>query len=219
MDDDTRARFEELDKRLTAVDKRIDDLKWGAGLVAGLVGLIIGIGAVNFTAEKTSLREFQKDMKTELGHLEAQPDVELLGLNRASLKNQTVVGKIVVPPAKESGRKDGQDDRSNAQLLLDFHIRNKGDGRSGSMYVKLYTGEGIPLGRLSADEPTYKYEDAVNPNQLDPSEIPGKFASHWNMTFEIANRVVPKKGDYPALIKIFYGRGKVSEAPITLRIE
>jgi len=211
MDDDVKARLEGLDEKVSAVDKRIGDVRWGVNLAFGLIGFVVALalvlGTLNLKAEKDGLQEFRKEVKTEIGRGEASPDVELIGANRRPLADQTVVGKLA------------KDEAGNSVLTLPYFIRNSGDGLTGRMYLKLYTRDGIPLVGESADEPNYKYELAINPDQLNPNELPGKYEAQWVTRVSFGKDPGPARGSHPALIKVYYGKGRVARAPITIRID
>ena len=208
MDDDVKSRFEESDKRYAALEKRFDDLKWYFGGVTTLFTIGFSVLTVvlswNYNSEKTALREFQKDLKADLGKIELPPDLELVGVNGSSLYGQDV-------PAKLQVDKDG-----DHFVSISYFLRNMGEGATGPMFVKLYTNDPIRLDNLSTDESKFKYEAYISPSRLDPPDIPGKFSSHWFHSFFLPDKQTLKEGRHPSMIKVFYGKGRIAQANITL---
>ena len=62
------------------------------------------------------------------------------------------------------------------------------------------------------------YETAIPPSNLSVSEIPGKFSTQWFHRISIENGAIPPPGSYPAMIKVFYGKGKVAQAPVLISV-
>src|SRR5262245_4162728 len=85
-------RFGELDKRYAAVEKRMDDVKWLIGSLAGLFTVLFGVMTLvlswNYNNERTALREFQRELREDLGRTQPQADLELLGSNGQTLAGQ-----------------------------------------------------------------------------------------------------------------------------------
>jgi hypothetical protein len=210
MDHDIQARFDELDKRLATTDKRFDDIKWYMGGFATFVTFAFGLLTIlmswNFSNERTSLREFQRDLRADLGKVEVPPELELLGVDGSPLANQEL-------EAQFDKDKDG-----NSRLVINHFLRNTGNSLTGPMYVKIYASEPIRLGNRSTDEPKFKFETPILPSSLDPSEIPGKYATEWWHKIYLHNQVMPGPGKYPMLVKVFYGKGKVVQAPFILAV-
>ena len=211
MDDDIKSRFDETDKRYATLEKRFDDIKWYFSGVASLftVGfsVLVLILSWNYGSERASLREFQKDLKAELGKLESPPEMELLGLNGSVLAGQDVAGGLFVS------------EKGEHFLRISHLLKNRGDSSSGRLFVKLYTRESIPLGNVSTDEPRYKYETYIAPAHLDPNELPGKFASQLYYTFFLPGTPGLKEGRHPALLKVYFGKGRVAQADITIVVQ
>ena len=210
MENDVKSRFEESEKRYAALEKRFDDLKWYFGGVTTLFTIGFSILTVvlswNYNSEKAGLREFQKDLKADLGKIESSADLELLGLNKTSLSGQDVSARLYVD-------KDGQH-----YLAISHLLRNKGEGGTGPMFVKIYTNDPIRLDNVSTDEPKFKYEAFITPSRLDPPEIPGKFSSQWFHRFFLPAKQGLKEGRYPSMIKVFYSKGRIAQASISLVI-
>jgi hypothetical protein len=211
MEDDVKTRFEDLDKRLSSTEKRIDDIKWFISGVTGLFTIVFGLVAVlgnlNFNAEKAAIRDFQRDIKSEFGKMEPPPVIDLLGIDSKPLEGQEVAAGF--EKSKESG----------LFLVINLSLTNSGDSLSGPMYVKVYSPGAIRLLCRSTDEQKFKYETYTNPEELRPNQIPGKYSTEWYLRVWLADGVVPPPGKYPFLIKVFYGKGKVTQAHIVISVE
>lgn len=209
MEEDVKSRFEDVDKRYAALEKRFDDVKWNFGGVTTLFTLGFSILIVvlnwNFNAEKLALREFQRDLKAEVGKIDLPADLEIVGLNGSPLEGQEVAANLLVD----------EKDREHFMAISHF-IRNRGEGSTGPLYLKLYTDDPIRLDARSSDEKDYKWEAYITPETLAPSELPGKFSSQFYHRFFLPNRQTLTPGKYPGLLKVYYGKGKVAQAKITL---
>jgi hypothetical protein len=209
MDDDVKSRFDEVERRHASLEKRIDDVKWYVTGVATVFGVIFGLVSLvmnwRFEDEKTTLRQFQTQIREDIGKGEPPPRLELLALNRALLSGQDI--KVDVVPGDKFAR-----------INFSHFISNKGDGATGPLWVKLYTNDPLRMSNASVDEAKFKYDGFISPGGLAPSELPGKFEMQFYLSFELAGPDNPPAGRYPALLKYYYGKGRVTEAPITLVI-
>src|ERR1700681_4227744 len=208
MEEEVKVKFDETDKRYAVLEKRFDDLKWYFGGAASLFTLgfsvLVLVLSGNFNAEKEGLRDFKMDIRADLGKLELPPDLDLLGVDRTSLSGQDVAANIAI-------------DQNHAHWLRISHLlKNKGDSSSGPLFVKLYTNDPIRFEAVSSDEPKYKHEAYIASSRLDPPEIPGKFSIQWFHQFFLEGETPIKRGRYPALLKVYYGKGRVTQANITL---
>jgi len=208
VDDDVKTRFEELEKRLLTTDKRFDDIKWYFGGVTTLftIGFSVLTLALswNYANEKASLRDFQRDLKADLGRIDALPELELLGVDAKPLANQNINAEI------------SQDKDVYLSLTINHFLRNAGNGISGPMFVKLYSSDPVVLDNRSTDEPRFKYEATITPKNLEPNEIPGKYSTEWFHQVNLPKKTRPPKGRYEMLVKVYYGKGKVVQAPFWL---
>ena len=93
-------------------------------------------------------------------------------------------------------------------------MNNPSDYKTGDMHIKVYTKNPLNAVVKSSDEPKYDYEFPIDPVELFPSSLPGKYSMTYNLAVGIANNELPKAGRYPALLKVYYGAGKVASAPI-----
>ncbi len=208
MNIEIRSKFEEFEKRSSGLEKRFDDLKWYFGGVTTLFTIGLSVCGVilnwNYTSEKAALREFQRDLKVEVGKIALPSEIDLLTLTGIPLSGSDVPVTVTID-------KDQQ-----RYLELSHIVRNRGEGTSGSMFIKLYTSDPIVLGNVSTDEPKFKYEAYISAQKLDPHEIPGKFSAQYFDSFSMTNKAVLKRGRYPGLVKVYYGVGRVAQANVTL---
>jgi hypothetical protein len=210
MENEIKVRFDELDKRLESAEKRFDDIKWYFGGVTGVFMIVFSLLTIilswNYKTEKDSLREFQKDIRVELGKVESPPELEILGTNGLPLANQEM-------EATFEKKEDGM-----VFLKLNHFLKNIGNSSSGILNVKIYTSEPIIFRAKSTDEPKFKYEEYIYPKNLEPNELPGRYSSDWVLDISLKNETIPPNGKYPALIKIFYGKGKIAQANFTILV-
>jgi hypothetical protein len=229
MDEDVRAMFEEIEGRLSASDKRFDDMKWYFGGVATLFTVGFSVLTLvlswNFSNEKTSLREFEKeikgdflnerasirefekDIKVELGKIDRPPDIQLFGIDGLLLAGEEMRAEFKA------------DENGDMYLILRHILRNAGEGLSGPLYVKVYASDPVVFQNRSADESRFKYEHAFVPEDLHPSQIPGQFSAQWFHEVYLPQKKRPPQGKYDMLLKVFYGKGQVSQAQFRLVVE
>jgi hypothetical protein len=210
MEEDIKIRFDGIDKRLESSEKRFDDMKWYFGGVVTLFTIGFSVLTLilswNYSNERASLREFQKDLKAELGKIDLPPELEILGTNGEPLMNQEVKAIFV---KKEDG---------SVFLYLTHFLKNVGNSMSGLLYMKLYTSDPIVAINHCTDEPKFQYEVIIPPKNLDPNEIPGRMSIEWTHWIFLRNTGIPPSGKYPALIKIYYGKGKVAQANFFIHV-
>jgi hypothetical protein len=236
MDDEVKSRLEALDLRVTATEKRFDDVKWyigGASLIFSALALLLGW---NFTGERNALRDDVRSMKADLTSAQTMlredekdrlanaissmreledrlkeqfgqavsPQVQLLDPEGKPLAGSKLVAQVT----KES---DGA-----ARLHLRFALKNTGSGTSGPIWLKFYTQKDLRLFDQSLDDPLYPTEARVEPGDLRPGNLPGKYQLIYAVDFRLPN---PSPGDHQVLAKAFYGNGLVSEAPFSLQLK
>lgn len=210
MDDDVASRFDDFDKRFQTLEKRFDDVKWyfgGASAVfAVFISLFTLIANSNLNSEKSSLQQFKSDLRADLGKAESIPDIELLGVNGELLQGQEI-------PARIERTKEGYE-----QIVIEYAIRNRGAGNTGSMFLKVYSNTPILLNHTSFDEQDFKYEDYVNASSFDPNDIPGgNYSSDYNARIGINQHITP--GKYPILFKVYFGKGKVARSQFVINVQ
>jgi hypothetical protein len=210
MEDEIKSRFDEADKRLLSTEKRIDDIKWFIGGLATLftVGfsVLTLILSWNYSNERASLRDFQRDLRADLGKIEQAPELLILGTNGAELSGQEINATVV------------KDKAGDSKITIPSVYRNKGLGTTGPLYVKIHTRKPLALDSRSTDEPDFEFELYIEPKDIQPSELPGQYTTAQESWFYLVGRVPPKPGKHPVLMKVFYGKGKVARAGFTIVI-
>ena len=210
MEEDVKSRFEETDKRLTSTEKRIDDVKWFIGGIASLFTVVFGVLTLvmswNYGNERASLREFQRDLRADLGKTENLPELVILGDNGAELTGQELQAEVT---------KDKDGDPS---IIFAWIIRNRGLGATGPLNQKLYTKKPLILAARSTDEPEFQYESYFEPKFLQPAELPGQYSAMQITSFYLHKNALPQPGKHSVAIKIFYGKGKVARSTFILAI-
>ena len=107
MDEETKARLEELDKRFSSLEKRLDDIKWYFGGVTALFTFGFSVFALvsswTYGSERASLRDFQNELRAEVGKVEPPPELQILGVDGDPLSGEEVPVKFRTNP---DGTKD-----------------------------------------------------------------------------------------------------------------
>jgi hypothetical protein len=210
MEDDVKSRFDETDKRLASTEKRIDDVKWFIGGIASLLTVVFGIITLvmswNYGNERASLRDFQQNLRAELGKAEQLPELVILGENGVELNGQDIDASVVKD-------KDGY-----PKISFSWIVRNRGLGATGPLNQKLYTKKPLIQFARSTDEPDFQFESYLEPKDIQPAELPGQYSSMQVTSFYLLNNVPPQPGKHFVAIKVFYGKGKVVRSTFTLVI-
>ena len=203
---------DQTDKRIAATEKRIDDIKWFIGGMATLftVGfsVLTLILSWNYSNERASLREFQRDLKVDLGKAEPTPELII----------QTIEGEDI--NGKRVNAEVSDDDENKGKFLLVIpHIkRNKGYGSSGPLFMKIYTKKPLALDNRSTDERTFEFEVYFEPKNFSPAELPGQYAVEHYTRFSLRDGIRPPPGEHVVMWKLFYGKGKVTQSTCTIVI-
>ena len=208
MKEDVERRLSDLEKHLSAADKRFNDWKGyiagGATLITIWFAVLTIVLSWNYSSEKASLRDFQHDLREDLGRSAPSPEVELEGTDGKPLAGQEIIADF--------------NRTRNDVYQVGFHhiIKNSGHESTGSMWAKFYSKAPLELPDKSTDEPQYDFEGIASAKDLDPNDMPGQLSSSWQLWWELSQKKWPAAGRYPCLLKIFYGHGKEVSAPITL---
>jgi hypothetical protein len=218
MDEDTEKRLSELDKRLSAADKRFDDWKGYVGAGATLITVWFAVLTIvlswNYTSEKASLRDFQHDLREDLGKSVLSPELELQGTDGKPLAGQDMLAEFTI--SKDKSREGHDESQPVHQVGFRHIIKNSGRASTGPMTAKFYTRVPLELMDKSTDEPQYQFEGMAGPHDLDPNEIPGQLSSPWELWWDLPKNDWPRAERYPCLLKIYYGNGKVVQAAFNL---
>jgi hypothetical protein len=214
MDEEIKSSLDALERRITATEKRFDDVKWyigGASLIFSALTLVLGW---NFSGDRKELRDAVTDMKTDVRELEdrlreqfgqaASPQLVLLGPDGTSLAGQQLQAEVK------------RENDATVQLSFPWALRNIGKGATGAVWMKLYTQKDMPTFAKSLDDPLYPYETRLEPGDLHPGNLPGNYALAYHWSF---NPPAPSPGLHRALLRAFYGNGLISEAPFSLELK
>ena len=201
MDDETKGRFESLDKRL-------DDMKHHLQL---LVAVLLGVFAVvsiifniNVNAEKDRLienaKELKKEIKELLGQTTGTPDLTLLTISGEPLQGREMEGIVT-----------GED------LVIPIVMKNSGKADTGRYAIKLYSKKPITLNYASVDEKEFDYETYLSKGTEDRFLPPGIVLS-TEVAAILRERPSSLAGKYPVMFKVYYGKGQVVSARFHLVI-
>jgi hypothetical protein len=208
MDEDVEKRLSDLEKHLSAADKRFDDWKGyiagGATLITIWFAVLTIVLSWNYSSEKASLRDFQRDLREDLGKSVPTPELELQSADGRPLAGQEIIADFNLT--------------ENNVYRVGFHhiLKNAGHESTGPMWAKFYSKTPLELPDKSTDEPQYEFEGIASAKNLDPNDIPGQLSAPWQLWWDLSQKKWPSAGRYQCLLKIYYGHGKVVPAPITL---
>jgi hypothetical protein len=233
MDEEVQKKFELLDQQINRsvenINSRFDIIKW---YVAGIVGMVVlifvasgVIFAINYNTDRSTfntqinrgldeLRQFQDNIKEYIKLTIGTPEDSKIELyshsnNDLLLKDQKTVLTVTV-------------EDNIVTLNVGFIIKNLGNAQSGLLYFKVYLPEPFNTKSKSADEPMFKYEYHINPEEIHPNVIPGNYISTFHLSISVGADVLGpelKAATYPAMIKVYYGKGKVTSAPVFFVID
>ncbi len=214
MDEEVKSAIDQLERRISATEKRFDDVRWyigGASLIFTALTAVLGW---NFSGDRAELRAAVSDMKTDVRDLEtrlseqfgqaASAELVLLGPNGSPLAGQQV-------PAEVKPGKDG-----TARISFTWALRNIGKGASGPIWIKLYTHGDMPTFDPSLDDAHYPYEARLPPEDLRPGNLPGHYSLAYGWSFSAPP---PKPGVHLVLMRAFYGNGLTADAPFSLEVK
>lgn len=209
MDEESKVRFDEIDKRFSTTEKRIDDIKWVIGVFTTIAIVCFSVLSIflgwNFNNERTSLREFQRGIKEDIGKVDKPAVLEQLGRNGLPLTGQEITAIV-------------SDDKSKHYISIQHFFKNSGDGGTGPLYMKTYTNKPLIQNNNSIDGKDFEYESYVPPKNIDPPELPGHFSSEQFLHLYLKDGIAPTPGKHKILLRVFYGKGKVDDAVFTIII-
>lgn len=214
MQQDSKDRFEQ-------VDKRLDDLKSYLSLGSAIFTVIFAIVSIMFTwnlqSERANLRELEKDLKdevrTSLGKLDEPPRIEIYTPDKVPLSGQSIDVSF-----DNKANTDNADEKRKGKVMMSFLciFKNESSSSSGSIALKLYTRDPLNFVQVSTDEPDFKYEYFSPPEEISPHEMPGGLSIGMLMEFDLETSTIPDEGTYPALLKVFYGKGRIARTTFNL---
>jgi|HubBroStandDraft_4_1064222.scaffolds.fasta_scaffold31283_2 hypothetical protein len=203
-------RIETVEKLIEHTEKRFDDVKWYFGGAATLFTIGFSVLTLvlswNVNSEKEGLRNFQTDIRADLGKSEVPPRLEVWAPDGTSLAGREVEAKA------------SKENNSSLRLYMSTILKNAGGTTTGPLSVKLYTNDPIHLSDSTTDEPKYKYEAYLYKN-FEPVELPGGASCTFYWYFDLSGDTPPGPGKYASLMKFYYGKGKVEQVPVTIVIK
>lgn len=233
MDEEVKSSLDLLEQRVSTTEKLFDAVKWyigGATAIGAALTLVLGW---NFSSERSAMREgfrdtlndlqrwqdkFEKDANAKQEEARARfRDLEERLVGQAAVPQLVLLGPDAQPLADqqvEANVERGND--GTAQLSFRWALKNIGNGPSGPIWMKLYTQKDMPTSARSLDDPLFPYESRLEPGDLRPGNLPGKFSLAYSWSFHLP---APTPGLHRVLLKAFYGNGLVSEAPFSLEVK
>lgn len=161
----------------------------------------------NFYNEKNDLQQYKKELREDIGKTEAQPILNLFGLNGKPLENQVI-------------SIDYQIKDQDYLIPIQYIARNEGKKTTGKMAIKIYTKRLTISSSISTDEPNFKFESYINSDDIKPSEVPGGgYSLVWTtrLFFKKKEDITIEKDDI--LLKIYYGNDKMVSARFKIFIK
>jgi hypothetical protein len=231
MEDETKYRLDDVDRKISGLDKklddqgkrfddqgkRVDDIKWAidriSAVFAGIFTLLVLVAGINYVADRNRLEAAEKRLRDTLTKTE-DTKIDLYTENgKHHLDGQEVVTDIVKYPMTNNPDTLPDPKSGVPHLTFSFVAKNTGSDASGPISIKVYTGIQIKLLHPSSDESDFSYEAYLAPSSLDPNTIPASASITNDLRIgPVLSEVKP--GKYAALIKLYYGKGKATQAPI-----
>jgi hypothetical protein len=150
------------------------------------------------------LRDFQRDIRADLGKLDLPAELEINGQDRLPLAGQEVLTSIE------------KDSKGLYALIFPIILKNKGLGSTGPIFIKIYTDKAIPLWSPSTDEEKFQYEKYMSSTDLELNELPGQYSQHRVARIPIEGKIQPPSGKHSVLMKVYYGKGKIALAAFNI---
>ena len=175
------------------------------GVIVAVLGLVF---AWNLNSEKEDIRRFKDEVKADLRLESRPPKLELLTLAREPLKDHRLPATII----RDS-------DTNKFKLRFYCILLNTGGSPSGPMSTKVYTRDPLVLRTSSTDEIEFAYEVFFSPSENNPSEIAAGVSVNWPVSVFLKVEKFPPPGEYPVLIKFFYGTDKQTRAEFKVIVE
>lgn len=207
-----------MDQKISAQNRLLDDkihwLRWYVTALGALASLIpaalIVFVTLNFNWERDSLKEFRTEARQEirevLGKGIRPPEVVLFGPDQKPLAGQVVPARLT------------KDQQGKWQIVFTTIERNLGGSSTGPRFYKLYAPDALVLSDRSTDEPDFKYETYINPNKVEPRELPGGgYSQNSIWTYELLAQPPARGSVVPVLLKVYYGNERVSSVRFGLR--
>lgn len=207
-----------MDDRFDQIDKRINDIKKYPSFVLTAVGIVFISFAVftglSLDSEKETLQRLKTELvervNTALGHIEKEPEVELLSEIGAPIEGSTL-------PAAIKDISDG-----NVEIGFSFTIKNKGNKSTDPMFLKFYFREPMLLAlseKGTSDEKDYDSEALFEPERIVNNGIfPAGLSSRLKVAFALKG-FKPEHIPYPVLVKVYYGGEKHFAAKFLIELK
>jgi hypothetical protein len=208
-------RFDDYNKRLEDSAKRFDDVKWYvtgiSSIFTVILGIIVLVSGWNYSTERASLRDFENEIKERYGHL-GESKIELYGINGVDLSGQQIPVRVFEWQETQQNIWTGA--TKYWGMTFNIVVKNVSNVESGYIYYKVLVNDPLQTDFPSADESKYKYEYQIQPSTTYFNLLPGKYEQTTILTIYLSNQQMPKPDKYPALVKVYYGRGQVTSASV-----
>jgi hypothetical protein len=192
------------------METRIEDLKWGIGLFAGVLSLLVAglsiMVGLNLSSEKSSLDTLKNELRTEVREYlgkSSKPNLVLMGVDGRELQGETVDAWLA---PNEKG----------AQIHFSWVIKNVGKGRSGKIFARFYSSN-VLFPDPDVEGTGYKFSTFIEPSKFQPSEVFGGASVLYTANLGVDESMQSLDSKPEILVRLFYGDGQSVDAKFRVR--
>jgi hypothetical protein len=157
--------------------KFVERTQWFLGTIITLVSIVfiasVGFfGFIQWDFQKTLKADIEKEINERLGKKQAEPELEILGINNQALKDSEVrVKRIIIKENKTGGKK-----LPFSQVAYQFPLifKNVGEGNLDFARLTFYSND-LEFDRPSSDQPKYRGEITYTFSSGDDAKSPFLF--------------------------------------------
>jgi hypothetical protein len=205
----------DVEERFNQIDKRIGDIKTFVTATSSiLIAVFVTLGifaGINLLVERNRIKELAQDLREKvdiaLGQAAQRPEVIILKSMDTKLSDQVLSAKL---EKREEGGKN---------LVIKTILKNKGNKATGPLFLKIYSSDPIRFSRSSTDEKDFAYESFISPENIEGKILPAGVSLLYTWRFTVQDDLETIQGDFPILLKIYYGGDNPSQTRFRITFE
>lgn len=205
----------DVEERFNQIDKRIGDIKTFVTATSSiLIAVFVTLGifaGINLLVERNRIKELAQDLREKvdiaLGQAAQRPEVIILKSMDTKLSDQVLSAKL---EKREGGGKN---------LVIETILKNKGNKATGPLFLKIYSSDPIRFSRSSTDEKDFAYESFISPENIEGKILPAGVSLLYTWRFTVQDDLETIQGDFPILLKIYYGGDNPSQTRFRITFE
>jgi hypothetical protein len=205
----------DVEERFNQIDKRIGDIKTFVTATSSiLIAVFVTLGifaGINLLVERNRIKELAQDLREKvdiaLGQAAQRPEVIILKSMDTKLSDRVLSAKL---EKREEGGKN---------LVIKTILKNKGNKATGPLFLKIYSSDPIRFSRSSTDEKDFAYESFISPENIEGKILPAGVSLLYTWRFTVQDDLETIQGDFPILLKIYYGGDNPSQTRFRITFE